>query len=101
MKHAWVNQNPLMEEFVGSTIIDENEKVFKFIEINKNWNVRKLRNVLPQTIVQNIFNAPVPVYLIKDRVYWRFTRNGWFSTSSVIKLITNNDPNKRGNTNWI
>ena len=58
-------------------------KVSAFITPDKQWDKSKLRNYVPNDIVQHIQGIPVPYTDVDDSFCWGCTGSGDFSTKSA------------------
>lgn len=68
---------------------EREEKVEEYIIEDKTWNMTQLEKVLTPELVEILMGMALPTHPIQDRMYWQPNRNGWFTTSSVMELITN------------
>lgn len=50
--------------------------MISFINNVKMWNIEKLKNCLPNYIVDKIMSIPLPINYILDKIIWRFTSDG-------------------------
>ena len=73
---------------IGGNNIDFNEKVDTYINSDKTGNISRLSQILPLNIVNKITSMTIPVSNIQDRMYWRTSKNGWFSIASAMEIVT-------------
>lgn len=65
------------------TFINRNEKVSKFIDSARRWNLVELLGVLPTQIIENIQNILIPLSDVQDRIIWNYTNDGEFSVKTA------------------
>ena len=63
--------------------LDANIKVNEFINPEKQWDTTKLRNCLPNNLVQLIQGIPLPYTEVVDSFCWGYTGSGDFFTKSA------------------
>lgn len=75
---------PLLD--IVPSISDESALVSEFISLSRVRNIEKLREILPQSLVDLISAVPIPRNAMDDNLFWRLTASGEFSTKSTALL---------------
>lgn len=66
--------------------VEENITVDSFIDSHNQWNTNLLRLVVPQNIINDICDIPIPLNNILDEFFWGYSNNGDFTTKSASWL---------------
>ena len=66
-----------------STLADVNMKVHEFITTEKQWDMSKLSQHVPNDVIKLIQSIPIPVTDIADSFCWGYAGNGVFSTKTA------------------
>ena len=103
-KDNWLLDFPLLNIASNKDLIDTTKLVQNFIDIDKNWDrnrIQLLNNYLPQNIIDKILQTTIPKNNIQDRMYWRTSTDGWFSTKSSVQMIQKNKGHTKSEVKWI
>jgi len=82
---AWCAEDSLVNllELDTSSLTEADLKVSDFLTPEKLWDTNKLRNYVPDDIVQRIQGIPIPYTNVADSFCWGYTGSGEFSTKSA------------------
>ena len=91
----------------NANLINTNIKVSHFINNSRNWDTNKidteLQNIINPNILEKIKETIIPKNELQDKLYWRCSKNGWFSTKSASDMIEDESilqPNKACEWIW-
>lgn len=89
--HKWVkNEESLMQYVPGNTDIRKGMRVCEAVDDNGEWKLDQVQTVFPPLVVQNIHDMrPPQPEAGMDKVKWRLTADGTFSTASTYKWLKN------------
>ena len=69
---------------------DADIKVSEFITPKKQWDTAKLRNCLPNDLIQRVQSIPLPYTDVAVSFCWGYTGSGDFSTKSATWMTHDN-----------
>ena len=75
-KDTWLGNLPLYNYRDPNN--NSTEKVCNFFNTNKAWDIPKLQNILPNSVVSDIITKRIPICEIDDKLIWTSTLNGSF-----------------------
>ena len=81
-----------------ASIPDLDIKVSAFITVEKKWDVAKLSQYVPSTIIQSIQSIPLPITTVADSFCWGYSGSGEFSTKTATWRAHDNIP--RNQPKW-
>ncbi|XP_070046502.1 uncharacterized protein [Nicotiana tomentosiformis] len=86
----WTCKGPLANLTPGTY---KNPKILvrEFIQ-NGEWNINKLQDILPSSIVQHIKKIEIGNYSLPDKIYWDLSLNGRYSNKTTTQLIRKSKP---------
>ena len=100
-KDTWVTEGVLKPTPNNLSMWDEDETVSNYIKDDKSWDIDKLRHVLKPEEVDEVCKVVLPLNNIIDRLYWRPSKNGWFSTNATMKWIQDKKRSPKIDLDWI
>lgn len=65
----WMEESPLIEKVPQERkFYFPRNRISQFIDENKCWKIRELKEILPTNIVDKIINIPIPINDIQDKI---------------------------------
>lgn len=61
------------------------DKVNKFKNRTREWELAELIGFLPDGIIRNIRNIFIPVLDVRDKIFWKYTGDEGFTIKTVTK----------------
>lgn len=97
-KDVWIGMKPLREIVEGPLHrIEEELKVSDVLSEDGNWNLQGISMELPQEILNQIRATPKGHSMqMEDRIAWKYSTTGRFSTKSAYALACGRDPTTEG-----
>ena len=77
------------------------ETVSKYIKGDKTWNIPLLKRNIQLDKVGLISQIIIPQTNVQDRLYWKPSKNGWFSTQATVDWIHKNKDDPSQDLEWI
>ncbi len=101
----WLTDIPLIESVADKDSIDKSLLVCDLINSNKDWDRPKIFQLLigklRRRTIRTILEYNIPTNDFQDRMYWKESNNGWFSTKSSVQLLHKNKGHKPSELKWI
>lgn len=84
---CWCTSSPLSTLLFGPFPENETNRMVSSVISSNSWHLEHLPFVLPDHILIRIQSTFLPSHSKPDRLTWKFTPNGKFSTSSAFKAL--------------
>ena len=95
----WLLDTPLIRVAKNKDNIDPNITVSYFISGTREWDGNKILSILTPHLDQFIIDKIKEIQITKnpflDRLYWRESTDGWFSTKSSVNMIHKSKGHKK------
>ncbi|CAL1395909.1 unnamed protein product [Linum trigynum] len=97
----WILQGPLYEAAAGPVTEEDRQlMVASFVDEEGNWLTEKFEDLLPPEIIQKIMVQAVdPLSMETDKLFWKPTADGRFSTKSAY-VLQQGAPGTEGQQGW-
>ena len=84
----WMSEKIIMEwlQINNTHVHDLNFRVSECFTTNKEWDLTRLKMLVPDHIVERIVAIPIPFHDIEDEICWAIESNGKFSVKSATWL---------------
>ncbi|XP_070056771.1 uncharacterized protein [Nicotiana tomentosiformis] len=67
----------------------------KYFIQNGEWNINKVHDILPSSMVQHIMEIEIGRSTSPDKIYWDLTQDGTYSNKSAMQIIRSSTPKEQ------
>ena len=102
---TWLTDEPLFKSDRDKVNINSELRVCHLLNSEREWDHQKIQRLLSSQLsnelITKIIGTNIPRNHFQDRLYWKESKNGWFSTKSSVNLIHKNKAHKKSDLQWI
>ncbi len=101
----WLTDEPLLKVATNIDSINQELMVHQLLSPDRTCDEHIIRNLLSNhlsnEIITKIMEVNIPKNHFQDRMYWKESNDGWFSTKSSVNMIHKNKGHKKSDLHWI